>query len=592
MAKRTIFINYRRADTRAEAHALHEFLSKEFGKSRVFLDVHDLEAGSHWADELKSNGESASVVLVLIGDTWLQKDEQGNSRIENPNDWVRQEIETALAYKSVIVPVVFDGADMPDKSDLPQSLHALTERQAVRIYHESRKDGHIRLAREINPYIRSGFQRFIRTNRRIIFTAFSVLLLSAAYIFFKYDMAECPNFDDENDINTLLLPSEFKSKRVISYVDSLFDEKCVGRIINQTMLYKGRMGSAISGDQMTIATNCDADVYLKPTSKSLRPLTVKIGFANPTLRQFQIDANMELKDEVVPIAYGRNRQGFDAQLDQAVCILAAYVQKKKGKSKEVIEQLKSCAIDNSIPFQTRVFAFDLMADAYIENEQYDKAIGCLNYSDTVNWNRTGRLEKIAVLLEKENKHEKAIDTWSDLIKSTNNRKPIYLLKRAEQYEQIGNNQEAIQDYKQYEIENRAGEKSLLQDIERLENLMIQAEAESPQPGGNVTGKTSVHDAEISRLAEKVARKSDDLNVQTKHATGTVTDRDVSATYFSKVKAELKQPNKKFLEKYAALKSQELSGQPATKAQMEDLYKNADAKQKKMVRKKFNKIELE
>jgi hypothetical protein len=66
------------------------------------------------------------VLLAVIGKDWLSsKDEQGNRRLENPEDFVRTEIGAAFKYGKRVIPVLVGGASMPKATDLPPDLHSL-----------------------------------------------------------------------------------------------------------------------------------------------------------------------------------------------------------------------------------------------------------------------------------------------------------------------------------------------------------------------------------------------------------------------------------------------------------------------------------
>jgi tetratricopeptide (TPR) repeat protein len=54
----------------------------------------------------------------------------------NQTDWVKLEIETALARDIRVIPVLLDGVDMPASEDLPSSLQPLTYRNAARVRHD------------------------------------------------------------------------------------------------------------------------------------------------------------------------------------------------------------------------------------------------------------------------------------------------------------------------------------------------------------------------------------------------------------------------------------------------------------------------
>jgi hypothetical protein len=68
----------------------------------------------------------------LIGDQWLTvTDEQGRRRLDDPDDFVRLELEAALTRQVRVIPILIDGARMPHAGDLPDSLAKLVRRQTL-----------------------------------------------------------------------------------------------------------------------------------------------------------------------------------------------------------------------------------------------------------------------------------------------------------------------------------------------------------------------------------------------------------------------------------------------------------------------------
>ncbi len=132
MATPSIFISYRIADTQTEARLLYTDLANHFGPEAVFLDKKRLDAGMDWPDELEKNVQQAKVILVLIKDEakWLGVKRLGGRRMDEPGDWVRLEIEKALADpQKTVVPILVDGASIPPAADLPDVLHGLHRKQ-------------------------------------------------------------------------------------------------------------------------------------------------------------------------------------------------------------------------------------------------------------------------------------------------------------------------------------------------------------------------------------------------------------------------------------------------------------------------------
>jgi formylglycine-generating enzyme required for sulfatase activity len=133
MAGEAIFVGYRRDDTADVAGRIYDAMAQRFGKQRVFKDVDNIGPGIDFGDYIKTVLPRCRVALVLIGPHWLEsKDETGKRRLDDDHDWVRIEIETALATPGVlVVPVLVNGARMPRGEEVPDSLKPLLRRNAA-----------------------------------------------------------------------------------------------------------------------------------------------------------------------------------------------------------------------------------------------------------------------------------------------------------------------------------------------------------------------------------------------------------------------------------------------------------------------------
>ena len=130
-----VFVSYRRADTQYAAGRLGDRLAKRF---KLFMDVDQIQAGARFPAVVRKALEETDVLLALIGQQWLTLTaENGGRRIDQPDDWVAEEIGIALRRGTPIIPVLFDDARMPNRDDLPPALVDLADWQALRIAHES-----------------------------------------------------------------------------------------------------------------------------------------------------------------------------------------------------------------------------------------------------------------------------------------------------------------------------------------------------------------------------------------------------------------------------------------------------------------------
>ena len=136
-----IFISYRRDDTTAAACAgrLYDRLTERFGKQNIFMDIDTLKAGTDFVEFINKKVGECDVLIAMIGEQWLElRDEQGNRRLDNPEDWVRLEIATALKREKIlVVPAMVYGAVLPRSKDLPRPLKKLARRQALEITHKN-----------------------------------------------------------------------------------------------------------------------------------------------------------------------------------------------------------------------------------------------------------------------------------------------------------------------------------------------------------------------------------------------------------------------------------------------------------------------
>lgn len=127
-----IFISYRRDDASGHAGRLYDRLAMRFGAEQVFMDVDDIAPGEHFAQVIQRRIAAADVVLVVIGPHWLDdRDAAGARRLDDADDFVRQEVTLALLANRRVVPVLVGDAQLPRAEDLPAPLKPLLERQAV-----------------------------------------------------------------------------------------------------------------------------------------------------------------------------------------------------------------------------------------------------------------------------------------------------------------------------------------------------------------------------------------------------------------------------------------------------------------------------
>jgi hypothetical protein len=131
VARKKVFISYRRDDAAGFSHAIHDRLVEFLPDERVFIDVHGIDAGADFSQRLESALAQCSVLLALIGKRWAGGGEGGGSRLKDPQDWVRLEVASGLRRGMTVIPVLLDGASMPAEGALPEELRPITRLNAV-----------------------------------------------------------------------------------------------------------------------------------------------------------------------------------------------------------------------------------------------------------------------------------------------------------------------------------------------------------------------------------------------------------------------------------------------------------------------------
>jgi hypothetical protein len=133
--KQHIFISYRRSDCQAQANGLYDGLDHRLSNASLFMDIDSIPPGVDFEQHIRREIKRSDVVLVMIGDNWLDSRPGTNRRrVDEDNDFVRLEIERALATPNVrIIPVLVEGAQMPTPVELPESIRQLARLHAFEL---------------------------------------------------------------------------------------------------------------------------------------------------------------------------------------------------------------------------------------------------------------------------------------------------------------------------------------------------------------------------------------------------------------------------------------------------------------------------
>ena len=153
----------------------------------MFIDVDTIAPGDDFIEVIDSTIKSCDAVVAVIGRNWLTiVDDVGRSRIHDQHDFVRLELEAALARGVRIVPLLVGGGQLPKSEALPEGLQAILRRQALEIREPGFNDGVERLIRAIASTPRvSGLSILLHVIRRYREAAYGVLRLRASKYFLR-----------------------------------------------------------------------------------------------------------------------------------------------------------------------------------------------------------------------------------------------------------------------------------------------------------------------------------------------------------------------------------------------------------------------
>jgi TIR domain len=146
--KLRIFLNYRRDDSSGYALSLYHNLADHFGADQVFMDIDTIAPGENFVARIEETMSTCDVVVALIGRDWLTaSDASGNRRLDDPGDFVRLELESAIEREVPLVPTLVHRAQIPQANELPEPLRPLVLRQGIELHDSTWRTDVARLIR-------------------------------------------------------------------------------------------------------------------------------------------------------------------------------------------------------------------------------------------------------------------------------------------------------------------------------------------------------------------------------------------------------------------------------------------------------------
>jgi hypothetical protein len=153
-----VMLSYRRDDSADITGRIYDRLVESFGGEAIFKDIDSIPLGANFKQHLDEVVSQCHALVVVIGRNWLgTASTDGSRRLDDPQDVVRLEIEAALERRIPVVPLLVQGASMPDATTLPLTLRELVLCNGTTIGHD--------------PQFHSDIDRLIRNLETIVSAA-------------------------------------------------------------------------------------------------------------------------------------------------------------------------------------------------------------------------------------------------------------------------------------------------------------------------------------------------------------------------------------------------------------------------------------
>ena len=156
-----VFINFRGRDQAGYAALLDRELTEQFGAGSVFLSSRSILPGDDFETEIVGNLKQCTVLLAIVGPEWLAWVEKVNAAKEDWDtydrtvDWVHREIAEAFAAGLRVIPILVEGALMPNAEELPKDIAAMSRCQYLRLHHRNVPHDLARIVEEVSRLLPS-----------------------------------------------------------------------------------------------------------------------------------------------------------------------------------------------------------------------------------------------------------------------------------------------------------------------------------------------------------------------------------------------------------------------------------------------------
>ncbi len=147
-----IFISYRRNDAGWAATWIADQLEQDYD---VFFDRNDIDYGDRFPAAIAQALQQCRVCLAVIGPEWDSA--ENLKRLNEDQDWVRQEIQTVLDRQGVrTVPVLLDRDGLPPEATFPEKLRGLLLSEALPFSNKKRDSDLELLKKKLDVWLTGG----------------------------------------------------------------------------------------------------------------------------------------------------------------------------------------------------------------------------------------------------------------------------------------------------------------------------------------------------------------------------------------------------------------------------------------------------
>jgi len=150
-----VFFNYRRSHEYV-AGRIYDALCQDFGLGYVFKDFDSIKAGHPWRQKIGSALQACKVIIAHIPDKW---EDEIVVKIDK-TDWVRDELETALAHEQTDIIPVFTSTDR--YFNMETRLERIKKKLPDHLKIKARLDAHQGLLLRADPDFRYDLERLLQ----------------------------------------------------------------------------------------------------------------------------------------------------------------------------------------------------------------------------------------------------------------------------------------------------------------------------------------------------------------------------------------------------------------------------------------------